>query len=252
MIETQALSVRLGDRLAINALSMGVARGRVTVILGANGAGKTSLVRMLAGLLKPDHGHISIDGTSLAAMSDSERARKIGYLPQNGTPAWAITVRDLVALGRLPYRSRFAGPSRAGADAINRAMQDTDIAHLADRTVDSLSGGERARAQFARILAGESDWILADEPLASLDPPHQRDVLTLLRAAAHAGKGVIVVLHQLMAAAQVADDVAILREGTLLGFGSQDEVMSATMLSDAFGMDMDVVRLDDRTAIFPL
>ncbi len=251
MIRTANLSVDLGRRRVLNDVSLDLARGRVTAILGANGAGKTSLLRAIAGLVPPSTGDITLDGEALSALSLPERARRIGYLPQNGQPAWALTVRELVALGRLPHRSPFAALSPGDEVAINAAMAQTDVAGLADRTVDTLSGGEKARAKFARVLAAETDWILADEPLANLDPPHQQDVLRLMRAAADAGKGVLVVLHQLEAAARVADDLLILKDGRTVAFGPCAEVLTPATLEAAFNMPMDVIDLQGRTAILP-
>lgn len=251
MIRTANLSVDLGRRRVLNDVSLDLARGRVTAILGANGAGKTSLLRAIAGLVPPSTGDITLDGEALSALSLPERARRIGYLPQNGQPAWALTVRELVALGRLPHRSPFAALSPGDEVAINAAMAQTDVAGLADRTVDTLSGGEKARAKFARVLAAETDWILADEPLANLDPPHQQDVLRLMRAAADAGKGVLVVLHQLDAAARVADDILILKQGRTVAFGPCAEVLTPATLEAAFDMAMDVITHQGRVAILP-
>lgn len=251
MIRIADLAVDLGRRRALEDVTLDLHRGRVTAILGPNGAGKTSLLRAIAGLVTASAGQVMLDGSALAALTLQARARRIGYLPQNGQPAWALTVRELVALGRLPHRSAFAALSPADADAIDAAMAATDIAHLADRTVDTLSGGEKARAKFARVLAAETDWILADEPLANLDPPHQQDVLRLMRAAANAGKGVIVVLHQLDAAARVADDVLVLRDGRTLAFGPSPAVLTPETLEAAFDMPMDVFDHQGRIAILP-
>lgn len=251
MIRVDGLCVDLGRRRALDAVTLDVARGRVTAILGPNGAGKTSLLRAIAGLVKPSAGKVMLDGSALAALTLPERARRIGYLPQNGQPAWALTVRELVALGRLPHRAPFAALAPDDEAAIAAAMAATDSTHLADRTVDTLSGGEKARAKFARVLAAETEWILADEPIANLDPPHQQDVLRLMRAAADAGKGVLVVLHQLDAAARVADDVLVLREGRTLAFGACADVLTSTTLEAAFDMPMDVFERQGRTAILP-
>ena len=235
MIRTSGLCVELGGKAVLRDVSLSFARGRVTAVLGPNGAGKTSLVRALAGVIS-FQGGLFIDDTPLPSLSLNERAQRIGYLPQDGAPAWNVTVRELVSLGRLPHRSGFAGEGDADRAAIEEALAATDTVHLAKRTVDTLSGGERARAKIARVLAGEPDWILADEPLANLDPPHQRDVLALFRGAAEAGKGVIVVLHQLNAAMRVADDVVLLRDGAVLEAGPRDDVMTPAMLEAAFGM----------------
>ncbi|AYJ85995.1 ABC transporter ATP-binding protein [Sphingomonas paeninsulae] len=144
--------------------------GQVTAIIGPNGAGKTTLLQILSGLTRLDAGSVVLDGVALDRFTPNERARRIGYLPQTGGGVWNITARELVALGRLPHRSRFAGPSSADEAAIQNALEATDTAHLAERPLDRMSGGERARVLFARVFAGEPEWMLTDEPLANLDP----------------------------------------------------------------------------------
>jgi iron complex transport system ATP-binding protein len=250
-LSAHALILILGGRAVLNDISISLKRGRVTAILGANGAGKTSLIRALAGLAAPDSGAATLDGEPLTNLTLAERARRIGYLPQNGTPAWNVTARELVGLGRLPHRHRFAAPSAQDHAAIEAALIATDTVNLAERTMDAMSGGERARVKFARVLAGDPDWILADEPLANLDPPHQRDVLGLLRAAAEQGKGVAVILHGLNAAARVADDAILMREGRILAQGETRAVLTHNNLEAAYGMAFDITGHSSGIAILP-
>jgi len=247
MIGTERLTLTLGGRTVLKDVSVSFGRGRVTAIIGPNGAGKTSLIRALAGLLP---GAVQLDGQPLTDISPIERARRIGYLPQDREPAWNVTARELVALGRLPHRGRLAAPSAADTEAIASALAATDTTQFADRTIDTLSGGERARVKMARVLAGDPDWILADEPLANLDPPHQRDMLALLRAAAGTGKGAVAILHQLDAAA-LADDVLILKDGKIVTFGAVQDALTPANLEIAFGMAFDVIPHRDRLAILP-
>ncbi|MBN8808698.1 MAG: ABC transporter ATP-binding protein [Sphingomonas sp.] len=222
----------MSKRRVLNDVSVAFARGRVTVILGPNGAGKTSLLRVAAGLLTADAGAAAIDGTSLAGMDRRHRARAIGYLPQQGAVAWNMSARDVVALGRLPHAS---GPL-ADAAAIDSALAATDTAGFAARPVGELSGGERARVLLARVLAGDPDWLLADEPLASLDPAHQLDLLDRLRGQAAAGKGVIVVLHDLAQAARVADDAVLMADGRIVASGAARDVLTPDALGELFGV----------------
>jgi iron complex transport system ATP-binding protein len=274
MITVDALSLRLGQTRVLEQVSARFERGRVTAILGPNGAGKTSLLRAVAGLVAVEEGTVHIhrrpragggrfpdevpmllNGPRLRGgdvIENLTRARTIGYLPQNGQPAWAITVRELVELGRLPHRSRFAALSPADEAAIAAALDATDMAALADRPVDALSGGEKARAKFARVLAGDPDWILADEPLANLDPPHARDVERLLRGAADDGKGVIVVLHQLNAALRLADDVVLIKSGRVLAAGPVGDVLVPETLETLFGMRFELVEDERGRALVPL
>ena len=248
MIAVERLTLVLGNQTVLKSASLTLHPGRITAIIGANGAGKTSLVRALAGLILPQSGMVAIDGHPLQSLSVAKRAQRIAYLPQDGEPAWNVTAFELAALGRLPHRSRFSAPSAEDDEAVFAALIATDTAAFARRTIDTLSGGERARVKMARVLAGDPDWILADEPLANLDPPHQRDMLALLRNAAQNGKGVVAVLHQLDAAA-LADDVLILKDGMLIAFGPVREALTAVHLEAAFGMAFEIFDHHGRMAI---
>lgn len=251
MITAKQLTLKLGGTTVLDDVSLEFSPGRMTAIIGANGAGKTSLLRSLAGLVGSESGSVSLNATPIQSLSPSERAKAIGYLPQDGEPAWNVTARELVALGRLPYRNRMSAPSSGDEEAIDAALEATDTTRFSDRTLSTLSGGEKARVKMARVLAGQPQWILADEPLANLDPPHQRDALALFRNAAKAGTGVIAVLHQLDAAA-AADDVAILKGGKLIAFGAMGTVLTAENLEKAFDMKFDVIHHEGRPIILPL
>lgn len=223
------VTLDLGRRRVLDGVSVSIAAARVTVILGPNGAGKTSLLRIAAGLVRAD-GSVAIDGFEVAAMPRDARARAIGYLPQQGDVAWNMSARDVVALGRLPHRN-------ADDDAaIAAALAATDTAGLAERRVGELSGGERARVLLARVLAGEPQWLLADEPLASLDPAHQLDLLYRLRAVARAGAGVVTVLHDVAQAARVADDAILMARGQIVAAGLASEVLTPDCLGELFGV----------------
>jgi iron complex transport system ATP-binding protein len=199
--------------------------GRIAVVLGPNGAGKTTLLRAAAGLI-PAEGTVELDGQAVAAMPARERARAIGYLPQDHAVHWDVGARALVALGRAPHRSPFAAESAADRAAIDAALAAADAGALADRGVLTLSGGERARVLLARVLAGEPRWLLADEPLASLDPAHQLDLLDRLRVAADRGMGVVLVLHDLAQAARVADDILVLDGGRVAARDLGEETLA--------------------------
>jgi iron complex transport system ATP-binding protein len=236
--------VSLGGQPVIHELSTHFARGRVTALLGPNGAGKTTLLNCLAGLLRPDAGCVRLDSVDVLALDRRTRAQRIGLLPQQGEVHWNIDVATLVSLGRFPHRGR-SGPSAEDAQAVLRAMAATDVSHFAARSARQLSGGERSRVLLARVLAGEPEWLLADEPLASLDPAHQLDVLDRLREVAARGAGVIVVLHDLGHAARVADDVVLIREGRIIAQGPREEVIAAPELRQTFGIDVHIGQATD-------
>ena len=209
---------------------------KLSVILGPNGAGKSTLLACLAGLLRPDTGSVRLDDADVGGLPAAARARAIGLLPQGAETHWAITSEALVALGRIPHM-RGAGPSTADRSAIAAAMTATATESIAQRPVTQLSGGERARVLLARVLAGEPQWILADEPLANLDPGFQLDILDLLRRQAEAGKGVVAVLHDLHHAVRFADHVVLLNAGKLFAQGSVDEVITTSNLAHVYGID---------------
>jgi iron complex transport system ATP-binding protein len=266
------LTIKLGKSEVLRDLSASFAPGTVSVILGPNGAGKTSLIRALAGLIlgtvpsgtvpgmdKGDSPEgrflcgVNLDGRPLSTIPPSERARRIGYLPQDVAPAWDVTVRDLVSLGRLPHRRRLSAPSEADEAAVSAALTATDISAFAARTLGALSGGERARVMLARVIAGAPDWLIADEPLANLDPAHQLDVLALLRAEAARGTGVVAVLHDLTLAARVADQIVLLRDGRLIASGTVRETLTADALAQAFGVEVHIgTTPDGAPLIMPL
>jgi iron complex transport system ATP-binding protein len=245
------LAVSLGERPVLRNIAATFRPGRVTAILGPNGSGKSTLVRALAGLVDADAGHVRLGTRQIARIPLRERAQRIGYLPQDTTVHWNLGVRELVALGRMPHRSPFAGQSEADAMAIGAALAATGTMHLADRGAHALSGGERARVLLARVLAGEPQWLLADEPLASLDPVHQLALLDQLRALAATGMGVVIVLHDLIQAARAADDVLLLKDGEIVAFGPASEALAHAPLREAFGVEVMVIP-DEQGRLLPV
>jgi iron complex transport system ATP-binding protein len=207
--------------------------GEVTAICGANGAGKSTLLASLAGLLRLDNGQVALNDTPLSTFSARDRARLIGFLPQSPEVAWDVTVETLIALGRLPWRAS----SREDAVAVDAAIETMDLAGLRRRVVTTLSGGERARALVARVLAGSPHWLLADEPLANLDLGHQLGLLgTLRRLAREQGLGVVLVLHDLAQAMNFADRVLVLVDGRVLADGPPEEALATEIIAAGWGV----------------
>jgi iron complex transport system ATP-binding protein len=247
MISVRSLSLELGGYPILHDVSLQCVPGKVTVLLGPNGAGKSSLMRALAGL--HPSASVFLDDQSLASISPKQQARRIGYLPQEAALAWNISVRELVGLGRLPFASAFAAPSAQDREQIETALIATDTLHFADRRIETLSGGERARVKLARLLAGDPDWFLADEPLANLDPAHQRDMLRLLRAVAAKGKGVVLILHQLDAALNIADEVVLLKNGAVMESGLASKILTPDNLEKLFDTGFQISQSGGRAAL---
>lgn len=210
----------------------GLAPGRLTVICGPNGAGKSTLLSALAGLVEPDAGRVCLGQHRLGELTGRERAMAIGYLPQAGEVAWNVTVETLVRLGRLPHRT----PAKVDAAATMAALDALDLNALAGREVGTLSGGERARALLARVLAGQPRWVLADEPLAALDLAHQQALLAHFRRLAGQGVGVVVVVHDLALAMNHADHVIVLDRGTVAANGPPHVALAEEVLASVWGV----------------
>lgn len=242
-IRFDALSLTLRGRPILQEVSGFLQKGKVTVILGANGAGKSSLLSCLSGLRTADRGTVMLGDRLLARIPSQLCARYIGLLPQQADIHWEINVRALVALGRLPHQGRW-GKSAGDDAAIDKAMAQTDCTQFADRKALRLSGGEQARVLLARVLAGEPDWVLADEPLANLDPAHQMDAVSCLKDVAHGGAGVVLVLHDLTQAARIADHVIIMKQGRIQSAGTCEQVLTHDQLAEAFGVAVHIGKDD--------
>ncbi|HLY55781.1 MAG TPA: ABC transporter ATP-binding protein [Stellaceae bacterium] len=234
MLEATGIEVRRGDKRLLTEVSLTVRPGEVVGIVGPNGAGKSTLLRVLAGLERPARGRVALDGAELARLDRWDRAKRIAYLPQGGTAESAVSVRQVVSLGRLPHRER-AGP--ADHAAVNRALAAVDMEGFADRVVTTLSGGERARALFARAMAVEADYLIADEPTLALDPGHQLDLLDQLRSLADAGSGVAVILHDLTHALRTCDRLLLLSRGRVAAAGTPTETLTPAALAAVYGIE---------------
>jgi iron complex transport system ATP-binding protein len=235
VLAIRQLQFSRGARPVLREIDLTLAAGSVTAILGPNGAGKSTLLGCLAGLLSPGSGSIELDGARLEALPGKERARRIAFLPQTATVAWPIDVQTLVGLGRIPFAG--VASDEQNRAAVLRAMELTRVSQWAGRTVNELSGGERARVLLARVLAGTSRWILADEPFTGLDPAHQLEAAELLRQFATDGGGVVLTVHDLSLAARIADRIVLLNEGRVVADGAPEQALDASNLRAVYGVE---------------
>ena len=235
-LATTALRVRLGGCAVVDGVTLAFRPGEVTAIVGPNGAGKSTLLTCLAGLRRPDEGEVRLGREALSALKARLRAQRVGFLPQTPEIAWRLDVETLVGLGRTPHAGSF-GQGPQDAAAITRALRVADLEGFARRDVASLSGGERGRVLIARALAGEPQWLLADEPLTGLDLGHQLDVSALFRQFAAAGGGVVVTVHDLGFAARVAARVLVMANGRVIADGTPEKALAPHVLRAAYGVD---------------
>lgn len=235
-IEAKNLTVRLGGKPILQGIDLKLRPGELVGLIGPNGAGKSTLLKAMADLLAPDAGQVLYEGRTAPAFGRRELVRQIAFLAQGGTVHWQMQVEALVALGRLPHRRPFADQTAADREAVARAMAASDVVQYGGRTVETLSGGERMRVLLARALAVEAAMLLADEPLAALDPLHQLEVMTLLRASVTPRAGVVVILHDLTLAGRFCDRLVLIDKGRIIADGPPETVLSDTNIAEVFGV----------------
>jgi iron complex transport system ATP-binding protein len=251
-IVLEQVDVSLGRRRVLEGISATLTPGSLIGIVGPNGAGKSTLVRAILGLARPSAGTILLDGGSIQDLPRPVIARSLAYLPQGQTVHWPLSVERLIALGRLPH---FAPMSRMSPDdmaIVERAMARADVERLRTRIATELSGGERARVMLARALAVGAPALIADEPLASLDPGHQIDVMELLAQEARSGRLVIAVLHDLTMAARYCDRLLLIDDGRFIADGPPRDVLSSDRLARTYGIDARIDLDGDKPLIVPL
>ena len=235
-IRAQNLSVRLGRHPAVDGMDLDLKPGQLVGIIGPNGAGKSTLIRAMLGLVKRDGGTMLIDGIDSARLDRRDIARRIAYLPQGQTLHWPLAVERLVALGRMPHLGPLSRLSAEDAAQIDAALTRADVLHLKGRIATELSGGERARVLLARALAVGAPALIADEPLAALDPGHQIDVMDLLKGEARSGSLVVTVLHDLSMAARYCDRLVLMDHGSLVADGPPLDVLTEANLAKVYGI----------------
>ena len=240
-LEIENLSVRRGSRLTVDHASLSAGPGEFIGLIGPNGAGKTSLMRAALGL-------IPATGTSsLTALPPARRALAAAWLPQTREAAWPITTEALIRLGRIPHARPDADPAR-----IEAAMTRMGITALRDRPVTELSGGEQARVLIARALAQDTPILLADEPIAGLDPAHQIGAMNSFRALADEGRLVIASLHDLGLAARHCTRLVLMDQGRIIADGPPKSVLTPALLAQVFGIEGYFAQAPDGPVFQPL
>ncbi|MEM9179269.1 MAG: ABC transporter ATP-binding protein [Pseudomonadota bacterium] len=230
------LTVTAKDAVLVSSANLSVRPGELVVLLGPNGAGKTSLLRACLGLTRPASGHATLDGQDTTQLRPMQRARNLAYLPQIRQLAWPNIVRDVVALGRFSHGAALGHLRGADAEAVERAIQACDLVHLADRQADTLSGGELVRMHCARVFATEAPLLIADEPIAALDPRHQFRILDLIAGYVERGGGALVVLHDIGLAARYASRLIWMKEGRIVADGPPAETLTQDRIEAIYGV----------------
>ncbi|MCP2289830.1 ABC transporter ATP-binding protein [Nocardia amikacinitolerans] len=254
-LAAEQISLGYGDRVIVDGLTLDIAPGVITTVIGPNGCGKSTLLRSLGRLLRPRGGRILLDGKAISSMKTKDVARVVGMLPQTPVAPEGLTVADLVARGRHPHQSWIRQWSAADETEVMTALEQTGIADLADRALDELSGGQRQRAWISMALAQGTDILLLDEPTTYLDLAHSLEVLDLVdRLHDDLGRTVVMVLHDLNLAIRYSDQLVVMHAGRIVAQGAPADIVTAALLKEVFGLDASVLEdpVSGRPMIVPI
>jgi len=234
MLTLKQVSFKYQNQWLLKETSLTTTAHTLTVIIGPNGAGKTTLLRLLARIWLPTTGQIFFKDNNVQHYRRRELAQHIAFVPQQTTIHYTFAVKDLVMMGRYAHLGRFQAIRPYDYHCINNAMQQTDVLHLANRSVTTLSSGERQRVLIAQSLASEAEVILLDEPVANLDIAHTLDILQLCQQLVRLGKTMILVLHDLNLALRYAEQIIVIDKGQIVDIGAPTEVITDSLLAEVF------------------
>ncbi len=247
-LEVQQVGIKIEKHWLIQNISLKLPNNKFTVLIGPNGAGKTTLLKLLAGLWQPTEGKVILNGNNLHQFKRTELAKQLTFAPQNNNINFAFTVKDIVTMGRNPYFKRFQPVT--GLNYVKQAMKKTDISHLADRLVTTLSGGEMQRVIIARSLATQANIILLDEPTASLDISHAIEILELLQELVTEGHTIILSIHDINLAIRYADNIILINQGNIIAHGSPNQILTDDMMSNIFKVNVERITTSDGKLMF--
>lgn len=241
-LNTERLDIGYEERIIVKDLNLTIPQGKITALVGANGSGKSTILKTMARIMKPKAGGVFLDGESIHKKSTREVARQLAVLPQNPTAPGGLTVTELVGYGRFPFQSGLAALTRADREIIAWAIEVTGLADFADRPVDQLSGGQRQRAWIAMALAQQTAILFLDEPTTFLDLAHQLEILQLLeRLNQDQGRTIVMVIHDLNHAAQFARHMVAIKHGKVVCEGPPEQVMTPDVLRQVFAIEAEII-----------
>ncbi len=249
-LSAKNINVQYGGHSIVSNADLVLNAGELTILAGPNGAGKTTLARAMTGLSQFE-GEVLLNDVALSKLSARERAKAMAYLPQGHQYHWPMSVADIVALGREPHADMFNRRTVADREAIKAALRMTGVENLADRTITTLSGGERARVALSRALATQASVIVADEPIASVDERNQLIIMELLRTVSRGGTAVLAIIHDLSLAMRFADRVALMQNGRIVANDAPQVALTTERITEIFGVIVERVETAHGTALIP-
>lgn len=251
LIHAENISFKRNREWILEHVNLDLNPGELVGLIGPNGVGKTTLLKIMLGFLKPDRGCTYLDSKPVHDYLREERAKMLGYLAQEREVHWPLTVRRVVELGRYPYLQTWQKIAASDEKIIEQAMKDADVFHLQERPINELAGGEKALSLLARVLASEPKIILADEPVAGLDPNHQIQVMEVLKRYAENNRGVIVVLHDLALAARFCHKLCLIHDKKVLAAGTPEDVLTEEYLRQSYQVEVKRMREDGEFYVLP-
>lgn len=248
-LTTERLSIGYAEATIVKELTLSVPTGKITALVGANGSGKSTILKTMARIMKPKSGSVMLDGKSIHTMSTKDVAKQLAILPQNPTAPDGLTVAELVSYGRYPHQRGFGSMTPEDRRIVMEAIELTGMGEFHDRPIDRLSGGQRQRAWIAMALAQQTDILFLDEPTTFLDMAHQLEVLHLLQKLnEQEGRTIIMVVHDLNHASRYAQHMVAIKSGDVISEGTPAEVMTPEVLRRVFGIEADIIP-DPRTGV---
>lgn len=248
-LQTSHLDIAYEDRLIVQDLNISIPEGKITALVGANGSGKSTILKTMARIMNPKNGSVLLNGKSIHKQSTREVAKQMAILPQNPTAPEGLTVYELVSYGRFPYQKGFGSMNAEDRRMIEWAIEVTGMTEFAARPLEQLSGGQRQRAWIAMALAQETNILFLDEPTTFLDMAHQLEVLYLLeRLNAEEGRTIVMVVHDLNHASRYAQHMIAIKSGQAVAAGAPSEVMTPEVLREVFGIEADII-IDPRSGV---
>ncbi len=235
-LEAKALGMGYGDAAVIEGLDLQLPRGKVTAIVGPNGCGKSTLLAGLARLHKPSSGAVLLNGQAITRLPTREVAQQLALLPQEASAPDGLTVAELIRFGRQPHQRLLQQWSEHDQAIVEAALQAADLSDLADRPLESMSGGQRQRAWIAMAIAQDTPLLLLDEPTSALDLGHQIEVFELIRQLATAGKTIVMVVHDLTSACRYADHLVAMHGGRIVAEGAPQNVVTPELVETLYGV----------------
>jgi iron complex transport system ATP-binding protein len=246
---TKNLDIAYGDRLIVESLNLSIPEGKITALVGANGSGKSTILKAMARIMRPKGGTVFLDGKSIHSQSTKDVAKQLAILPQNPIAPDGLTVSELISYGRFPHQKGFGSLTKEDKEIIRWAIQVTGMDAFFDRPIDQLSGGQRQRAWIAMALGQGTDMLFLDEPTTFLDLAHQLEVLKLLQQLnTDQGRTIVMVVHDLNHATRFAQHMVAIKQGSVVIEGAPEKVMTQEVLREVFGIEADIIP-DPRTGV---